>query len=132
MLEKVIENWTSRLDYIRASHGSPMPEIIFKISPQPLTSNTLPKDNQKNRSGHWSFPSPEAKDAGPRLYVPIPALSLTLSAVKDTRGYAGHALPWCHEIRILIGTIQGGKGSSINHVHIVIMSPGELVAPGEE
>ncbi|GFV11623.1 putative LOC100569746 [Trichonephila clavipes] len=33
MLEKVIENWTSRLDYIRASRGSPMPEIIFKISP---------------------------------------------------------------------------------------------------
>ncbi|GFW20082.1 uncharacterized protein TNCV_2320231 [Trichonephila clavipes] len=32
MLEKVIENWTSRLDYIRASHGSPMPEIILKIA----------------------------------------------------------------------------------------------------
>ncbi|GFU54903.1 transposable element Tc3 transposase [Trichonephila clavipes] len=31
MLEKVIENWTSRLDYIRASRGSPMPEIIFKL-----------------------------------------------------------------------------------------------------
>ncbi|GFV76144.1 transposable element Tc3 transposase [Trichonephila clavipes] len=31
MLEKVIENWTSRLDYIRASHSSPMPEIIFKM-----------------------------------------------------------------------------------------------------
>ncbi|GFT79945.1 uncharacterized protein TNCV_4598351 [Trichonephila clavipes] len=31
MLEKVIENWTSRLDYIRAIRGSPMPEIIFKI-----------------------------------------------------------------------------------------------------
>ncbi|GFV65075.1 DUF4817 domain-containing protein [Trichonephila clavipes] len=30
-LEKVIENWTSRLDYIRASCGSPMPEIIFKM-----------------------------------------------------------------------------------------------------
>ncbi|GFW46474.1 putative LOC100569746 [Trichonephila clavipes] len=28
MLEKVIENWTSRLDYIR---GSPMPEFIFKM-----------------------------------------------------------------------------------------------------
>ncbi|GFV96155.1 uncharacterized protein TNCV_1871151 [Trichonephila clavipes] len=28
MLEKVIENWTSRLDYSRAS---PMPEIIFKM-----------------------------------------------------------------------------------------------------
>ncbi|GFW12531.1 transposable element Tc3 transposase [Trichonephila clavipes] len=31
MLEKVIENWTSRLDYIRASRGSPMPEFIFKM-----------------------------------------------------------------------------------------------------
>ncbi|GFV40707.1 hypothetical protein TNCV_5054871 [Trichonephila clavipes] len=31
MSEKVIENWTSSLDYIRASRGSPMPEIIFKM-----------------------------------------------------------------------------------------------------
>ncbi|GFW25976.1 putative DD41D transposase [Trichonephila clavipes] len=31
MLEKVIENWTSRLDYIRASRGIPVPEIIFKM-----------------------------------------------------------------------------------------------------
>ncbi|GFW31844.1 putative transposable element [Trichonephila clavipes] len=31
MLEKVIENRTSRLDYIRASCGSPIPEIIFKM-----------------------------------------------------------------------------------------------------
>ncbi|GFW63840.1 transposable element Tc3 transposase [Trichonephila clavipes] len=31
MLQNVIENWTSRLDYIRASRGSPMPEIIFKM-----------------------------------------------------------------------------------------------------
>ncbi|GFX61907.1 putative DD41D transposase [Trichonephila clavipes] len=31
MLEKVIENWTSRLNYIRASHGSHMREIIFKM-----------------------------------------------------------------------------------------------------
>ncbi|GFU61693.1 hypothetical protein TNCV_4611721 [Trichonephila clavipes] len=31
MLEKVIENWTSRLHYIRASRGSHMPKIIFKI-----------------------------------------------------------------------------------------------------
>ncbi|GFU53371.1 putative transposase [Trichonephila clavipes] len=31
MLEKVIENWTSTLDYIQASRGSPMPEIIFKM-----------------------------------------------------------------------------------------------------
>ncbi|GFY00812.1 putative transposable element [Trichonephila clavipes] len=33
MLEKVIENWTFRLDYIRASRGSRMPGIIFKTSP---------------------------------------------------------------------------------------------------
>ncbi|GFY19791.1 uncharacterized protein TNCV_4649611 [Trichonephila clavipes] len=31
MLEKVIENWTSRLDYIRGSRGSHMPEILFKM-----------------------------------------------------------------------------------------------------
>ncbi|GFX95419.1 uncharacterized protein TNCV_3684711 [Trichonephila clavipes] len=31
MVEKIIENWTSSLDYIRASRGSPMPEIIFKM-----------------------------------------------------------------------------------------------------
>ncbi|GFU50146.1 hypothetical protein TNCV_640581 [Trichonephila clavipes] len=31
MLEKVIENWTSRLDYIPASRDSHMPEIIFKM-----------------------------------------------------------------------------------------------------
>ncbi|GFX47540.1 putative transposase [Trichonephila clavipes] len=31
MLEKVIENWTTRLDYIRASRGSPMTEVIFKM-----------------------------------------------------------------------------------------------------
>ncbi|GFV89143.1 uncharacterized protein TNCV_4913421 [Trichonephila clavipes] len=31
MLEKVIENWTSRLDNIRASRGCPMPEIIVKM-----------------------------------------------------------------------------------------------------
>ncbi|GFV80108.1 DUF4817 domain-containing protein [Trichonephila clavipes] len=37
MLEKVIENWTSRLDYIRASRGSHMPEIIFKMKIQTPT-----------------------------------------------------------------------------------------------
>ncbi|GFU64647.1 DUF4817 domain-containing protein [Trichonephila clavipes] len=31
MLEKVIANWTSRVDYVRASRGSPMPEILFKM-----------------------------------------------------------------------------------------------------
>ncbi|GFS87463.1 hypothetical protein TNCV_207781 [Trichonephila clavipes] len=32
MLEKVIENWTSRLDYIRASRGSPMQKSYLKLS----------------------------------------------------------------------------------------------------
>ncbi|GFX49291.1 putative transposable element [Trichonephila clavipes] len=31
MLDKVIENWTSSLDYIRDSRGSHMPVIIFKM-----------------------------------------------------------------------------------------------------
>ncbi|GFU86296.1 transposable element Tc3 transposase [Trichonephila clavipes] len=31
MLEKVIENWTSRLDYIRASRGSHMPRKSFRV-----------------------------------------------------------------------------------------------------
>ncbi|GFU68761.1 transposable element Tcb2 transposase [Trichonephila clavipes] len=31
MMEKVIENWTSRLDYIRFSRGRHMPEIIFRM-----------------------------------------------------------------------------------------------------
>ncbi|GFY11458.1 transposable element Tc3 transposase [Trichonephila clavipes] len=31
MLENVIENWTSRLDYIRASRGNHMTEIIWKM-----------------------------------------------------------------------------------------------------
>ncbi|GFY26131.1 uncharacterized protein TNCV_354481 [Trichonephila clavipes] len=53
MLEKVIENWTSRLDYIRASRGNPMPEIIFKIS-IPLKKHPLQMRNKWPRlqSGH--------------------------------------------------------------------------------
>ncbi|GFX18248.1 hypothetical protein TNCV_4305491 [Trichonephila clavipes] len=41
MLEKVIENWTSRLDYIRASRGSPTPGIIFKIDSFSLVEELL-------------------------------------------------------------------------------------------
>ena len=29
--KKIIESWSSRLDYIRASRGGHMPEIIFKM-----------------------------------------------------------------------------------------------------
>lgn len=31
MLEKHTENWTSRLDYLRARRGGHTPEFIFKI-----------------------------------------------------------------------------------------------------
>ncbi|GFW33896.1 hypothetical protein TNCV_3589811 [Trichonephila clavipes] len=42
MLEKVIENWTSRLDYIRACRGSHMPEIIIKIFEPHSSEETTP------------------------------------------------------------------------------------------
>ncbi|GFU54718.1 putative transposable element [Trichonephila clavipes] len=45
MLEKVIENWTSILEYIRANRGSPMPEIIFKIPSGSNDSSGIVNDN---------------------------------------------------------------------------------------
>ena len=30
MLEKMVENWTSRITFVQNSRGSQMPEIIFK------------------------------------------------------------------------------------------------------
>ncbi|GFT74308.1 hypothetical protein TNCV_1307671 [Trichonephila clavipes] len=59
MLEKVIENWTSRLDYIRASH---MPEIIFKIDEAHFWLNGYV--NQQN-CRIWS-------EANPQVYVETP------------------------------------------------------------
>ncbi|GFT39224.1 hypothetical protein TNCV_2897431 [Trichonephila clavipes] len=73
MLEKVIENWTSRLDYIRASRGSPMPEIIFKIVP-PCRKGTIHLQT--------SIPSPGFE---PRPYS---------KAVSFTNHYTGWAVPW--------------------------------------
>ncbi|GFS48384.1 transposable element Tc3 transposase [Trichonephila clavipes] len=47
MLEKVIENGTSRLGYIRVSRGSPMPEIIFKIKrPGKGSVKSIPKEDR--------------------------------------------------------------------------------------
>ncbi|GFV89529.1 choline O-acetyltransferase [Trichonephila clavipes] len=62
MLEKVIENWTTRLDYIRASRDSHMPEIIFKMFAakiilfalnykKKIDSNELPPDTIPSRGG---------------------------------------------------------------------------------
>ncbi|GFU27885.1 hypothetical protein TNCV_449861 [Trichonephila clavipes] len=62
MLEKIIENWTARLDYIRASRGSPMPEILFKIDEEPFWLNGY-VNKQKCRI--WS-------EANPQVYVETP------------------------------------------------------------
>ncbi|GFU96761.1 uncharacterized protein TNCV_839861 [Trichonephila clavipes] len=61
MLEKVIENWTSILDYIRASRGSPMPEIIFKIYSWAfgdVPRNLEPWSSDKDNICEQSPPSP--------------------------------------------------------------------------
>ncbi|GFU14307.1 DUF4817 domain-containing protein [Trichonephila clavipes] len=52
MLEKVIENWKSRLDYIRGSRGSHMPRIIFKIRLSP--SVHYKRRAQKPQSLHFT------------------------------------------------------------------------------
>ncbi|GFT59011.1 hypothetical protein TNCV_186131 [Trichonephila clavipes] len=48
MLEKIIENWTSRLDYIRASRGSPMPEILFEMNKNDHRHNPLKTPSAEN------------------------------------------------------------------------------------
>ncbi|GFW54894.1 retrovirus-related Pol polyprotein from transposon 297 [Trichonephila clavipes] len=56
MLEKVIENWTSRLDYIRASRGSHMPGIIFKIHLQiKQNENIVNKINKYKNERKYSL-----------------------------------------------------------------------------
>ncbi|GFS68293.1 hypothetical protein TNCV_5028901 [Trichonephila clavipes] len=62
MLEKVIENWTSRLDYIRASCGNHMPEIIFKIDEVHFWLNGYVN---KQNCRIWS-------EANPQVYVETP------------------------------------------------------------
>ncbi|GFT94985.1 hypothetical protein TNCV_1472731 [Trichonephila clavipes] len=62
MLEKVIENWTSRFDYIRASRSSHMPEIIFKIDEAHLWLNGYVN---KQNGRIWS-------EANPQVYVETP------------------------------------------------------------
>ncbi|GFV24659.1 DUF4817 domain-containing protein [Trichonephila clavipes] len=62
MLEKVIENWTSRLEYIRARRGSPMPEIIFKIDEAHFWLNGYVN---KQNCRIWS-------EANPQVYVETP------------------------------------------------------------
>ncbi|GFT19836.1 DUF4817 domain-containing protein [Trichonephila clavipes] len=62
MLEKVIENWTSRLDYIQASRGSHVPEIIFKIDEVHFWLNGYVN---KQNCRIWN-------EANPQVYVETP------------------------------------------------------------
>ncbi|GFT14839.1 hypothetical protein TNCV_3483021 [Trichonephila clavipes] len=82
MLEKIIENWTSRLDYIRASRGSPMPEIIFKMEKlRSLFSDTLAYDrvtgvNSSDSSSSlsvllWSKAPISASDRAPHTAMSV-------------------------------------------------------------
>ncbi|GFT24142.1 uncharacterized protein TNCV_2063881 [Trichonephila clavipes] len=87
MLEKVIKNWTSRLDYIRASRGSPMPEIIFKMVGQVKVARTTEFQVTKKHSN-----GKEIKDAWTikdtsrhRLTGPDPMASVVIGASSRSR-----------------------------------------------
>ncbi|GFW20019.1 histone-lysine N-methyltransferase SETMAR [Trichonephila clavipes] len=79
MLEKVIENWTSRLDYIRARRGSHMPEIIFKILNDhkeiPSLDHSIPSLDHSIPSLDHSIPSLD--HSIPSLDHNIPSLDKT-------------------------------------------------------
>ncbi|GFS84803.1 uncharacterized protein TNCV_2956981 [Trichonephila clavipes] len=80
MLEKVIEKWTSRLNYIRASRGSSMPEIIFKIFKPKMFQifhypHTVPVNLEERRSSLLqSSPSVTGEHQTVRRTVSAPAL----------------------------------------------------------
>ncbi|GFV04584.1 uncharacterized protein TNCV_294611 [Trichonephila clavipes] len=53
MLEKVIENWPSRLDCIRASRGSHMPEIVFKMAKFVAADLEAPANRGTEKMQDW-------------------------------------------------------------------------------
>ncbi|GFY08780.1 putative transposable element [Trichonephila clavipes] len=55
MLEKVIENWTSRLDYTWASRCSHMPEIIFKMECHKIIFRIKKNSCQSNNTSLFYF-----------------------------------------------------------------------------
>ncbi|GFX82894.1 putative LOC100569746 [Trichonephila clavipes] len=101
MLEKVIENWTSRLDYIRSSRGSPMPEIIFKIR---QIYRPISKKEQAHHSSTGGksvscclrkadLPKTVARRLrGGGLYARRPVVCIPL-----TRQHRTSSLQWCRE-----------------------------------
>ncbi|GFV04343.1 hypothetical protein TNCV_919641 [Trichonephila clavipes] len=51
MLEKIIENWSSRLDYIRASSGSPMPKESGVISSTLIQGDVYTRGKSLSKNG---------------------------------------------------------------------------------
>ncbi|GFV57474.1 DUF4817 domain-containing protein [Trichonephila clavipes] len=102
MLEKVIENWTSRLDYIQSIRGSRMPEIIFKI----VRSNHPGKNNRK-------FPDKDflkILNSGQNIII-VGNLNAAHRTWSNTRSNAfGYALR-----KILNNKSNGALGSVANH-----------------
>ncbi|GFX48024.1 uncharacterized protein TNCV_4113591 [Trichonephila clavipes] len=101
MLEKVIENSTSRLDYIGASHGSHMPEIIFKINLElevnednieelimghedELTTELQEILNEEHQETHQNV-SPSEKDEDESVPMPTSAIKDLLKKWADER-----------------------------------------------
>ncbi|GFS58028.1 putative transposase [Trichonephila clavipes] len=88
MLEKVIEIGTSRLNYIRASRGSPMPEIIFKIRRATSLLVRLVEKEERwevpDQSQNWGGIEPnrivtcmvlKAEENGRRKSSPLPTMN---------------------------------------------------------
>ncbi|GFX41359.1 putative transposable element [Trichonephila clavipes] len=116
MLEKVIENWSSGLDYIRASRGSPTPGIIFKIpaslfarwtfaQPSEFLQRTLPDEhtshdqeeggNGKESTEEFIFPQKTARPVSPTSsQAPI----VTSNNFSDLEQDAEHPLPTTNQV----------------------------------
>ncbi|GFT93628.1 transposable element Tcb2 transposase [Trichonephila clavipes] len=100
MLEKVIENWTSRLDCIRASLCSPMPEIIFKI----VKGSKTPKYERYSSPAHLlsvigttvSTQTVRNRLHGVGLYArrPMVCVRLTSRHRRDRREWATEHVNW--------------------------------------
>ncbi|GFU27376.1 DUF4817 domain-containing protein [Trichonephila clavipes] len=90
MLEKFIENWTSRLDYIRASHGSHMPEIIFKMFTKLAlnSNNTSASEAKLSTFDSFDAPEPEFHDSTGNRIINFQALMGIISILCYPECYA--------------------------------------------
>ncbi|GFS60077.1 hypothetical protein TNCV_2832971 [Trichonephila clavipes] len=95
MLEKVIENWTSRLDYIRASRGSPMPEIIFKIDRGQNATSLFACFKPSPLLWGWAVPSYTSNFVRGSAHRWNTAVFF-LMAIDGRHDYCVRKSKWCH------------------------------------